>query len=174
MSTTVKIFDIVNGKIVPSEHCYILQSLKAVMDSYPKEQYLKIYGYAFYMTCPDKELNPFYHTPTDDKQDIIIKEVGIDFSLDDVVITNCVEFCKERYETETVRAHRGMKNAVDRLAVYLESVEYSTGRDGSMSQIIQAMKNFSDIRESFKQVTQDLEEEQQVLGRGKRQLGYDQ
>ena len=31
----VKLFDIQNGKVVPSEHCYTLKSLKAIMDEYP-------------------------------------------------------------------------------------------------------------------------------------------
>jgi hypothetical protein len=31
----VKLFDIQNGKVIPSEHCYTLKSLKAIMDKYP-------------------------------------------------------------------------------------------------------------------------------------------
>ena len=37
-----KLFDIQNGKVVPTEHCYALKSLKDVMDNYP-DDYLKIY-----------------------------------------------------------------------------------------------------------------------------------
>ena len=40
----VRLFDIQNGKVIPSEHCYTLQTLKAVMDEYGEEAN-KIYAY---------------------------------------------------------------------------------------------------------------------------------
>ena len=42
----VKLFDIQNGVVVPTEHCYTLKSLKDIMDEYP-EEHLKIYQYLF-------------------------------------------------------------------------------------------------------------------------------
>ena len=56
----VKLFDIQNHKVIPTEHCYTLSTLKNIMDKYP-EQYLKIYEYLFYMTCPNPDLNPFFY-----------------------------------------------------------------------------------------------------------------
>ena len=38
---TIRLFDIQNDVVIPSEHCYIIKSLKDVMDSYP-ETYIKI------------------------------------------------------------------------------------------------------------------------------------
>ena len=32
-----KLFDIQNGKVVPTEHCYTLKSLKDIMDNYPDD-----------------------------------------------------------------------------------------------------------------------------------------
>lgn len=170
---TIQLFEIQNGKAIPGKDCYVLRSLLDVMEAYPKDQYMKIYLYFFYMTCPDKTINPFFHEPADSKEDIIIKEVGIDFSMDELVIKNGLEFCMKRYETETVRAHRGMKNAMDRLGVFLAGVEYSTGRDGSITAVISALKNFADIRESYKKVNHDLEEEQSTSTRGGANRAYD-
>ena len=31
----VKLFDIQNGKVIPTEHCYTLKFLKSIMDKYP-------------------------------------------------------------------------------------------------------------------------------------------
>jgi hypothetical protein len=42
-----KLFDVQNGVVIPSEHCYTLKSLKDIMDNYP-DDYLKIYLYLFY------------------------------------------------------------------------------------------------------------------------------
>ncbi len=42
-----KLFDIQNGTVVPTEHCYTLRTLKNIMEKYP-DNYLKIYQYLFY------------------------------------------------------------------------------------------------------------------------------
>jgi hypothetical protein len=39
-----RLFDVQNGVVVPTEHCYTLKALKDVMDNYP-EDHLKIYLY---------------------------------------------------------------------------------------------------------------------------------
>jgi hypothetical protein len=43
-----RLFDVQNGVVVPTEHCYTLKALKDVMDEYPDE-YLKVYMYLFYV-----------------------------------------------------------------------------------------------------------------------------
>ncbi len=174
MSEVLKLLELQNGQIILTEHCYNLQSLNLIMGAYSKEQYMKIYKYFFYMTCPNPELNAFFHEPAATKEEVIIKEIGIDFSLDDVLIQNGLEFCKARYETETARAYIGIKNAYDKLSEYLRTVEYTTGRDGNMTVALMAMKNYTAIRESFKKTREDLDEEQRGVARGKTRLAYDQ
>ena len=56
----IKLFDIQNEKIVPTEHCYTLSFLKNIMDEYPDE-YLTIFSYLIYMTCPNEDLNPYFN-----------------------------------------------------------------------------------------------------------------
>ncbi len=48
----IKLFDIDNGVVVPTEHCYTLKALKDIMDDYP-DSYLQIYLFLFYMSCPN-------------------------------------------------------------------------------------------------------------------------
>ena len=55
----VKLFDIQNGKVIPSEHCYTLKTLKTIIEEYP-EEHLQIFQYVFYMTYPNPDLNPFF------------------------------------------------------------------------------------------------------------------
>ena len=38
----VKLFDVQNGKVIPSEHCYSIKTLKAIMDKYP-DTYMQVY-----------------------------------------------------------------------------------------------------------------------------------
>ena len=42
----VKIFDIANGVVVPSEHCYTLKDLKAIMENFP-DNHIDVYSYIF-------------------------------------------------------------------------------------------------------------------------------
>ena len=57
-----KLFDIQNGEVVPSEHCYTIQWLKDIMTNYAEnDEYLKVYSFLFYMNCPDPDLNPYFH-----------------------------------------------------------------------------------------------------------------
>ena len=92
----IRLFDIQNGQVVPSEHCYTLSFLKNIIGNYPME-YIKIYTYLFYMTCPNPDLNPFFDVPEQDKEEIILKEVDAEFSTDDEDIVYALAQCKKLY-----------------------------------------------------------------------------
>lgn len=168
----IRLFDIQNGNVVPTEHCYILSSLKAVMDVYG-DQAMKVYAYVFYMTCPNPDLNPFFDVPETDKEDIILKEVDADFSTDDDVVIDALKFCEKLYQTPTYRAYMGLKSMLDRLAKYMETTEIEHGRDGNITALVNAAAKFEAIRQSFKGTMKDLQEEQSHV-RGGQSLAYDQ
>lgn len=169
----VRLFDIQNGKIVPSEHCYALKFLKDIMEEYGGEA-IKVYTYLFYMTCPNPDLNPFFDVPEAEKEDIILREVDAEFSTDDDLIVNGLNMCKKLYETPTYRAYAGIKTMLDRLAKYMETTEIEHGRDGNITALVNAASKFEAIRQSFKGTLRDLEEEQQSQVRGGQNLAYDQ
>lgn len=168
----IRLFDVQNGTVVPTEHCYTLRALKDVMDNYP-EDYLKIYQYLFYMTCPNPDLNPFFHTPEIDKEQLILNEIDAEFSTEDACISIALAFCQRMYETPTSRAYKGMASMLDRLARYMETTSITAGRDGNINSLVAAAKNFNDIRASFKGVYKDLQEEQSSKVRGGIGLSYD-
>jgi len=158
---------------MPSEHCYTLSSLKAIMDNYGEEA-TKVYAYVFYMTCPNPDLNPFFDVPETDKEELVLKEIDADFSTDDDLITEAIKLCKKLYETPTYRAYAGIKSMLDRLAKYMETTEIEHGRDGNITALVNAAAKFEAIRQSFKGTLRDLEEEQQSTVRGGQSLAYDQ
>lgn len=169
----VKIFDIANGIVVPSEHCYILKDLKAVMDAYP-DSYVNAFAYIFYMTCPNPELNPFFDVIEHEKEDLILKQLDVTFSTEDEVIINAITFCKKMYETPTLRSYMGIKKMLDRLAKYMEDAPIEGGRNGNIGDLVNTAAKFEQIRVSFKGAYKDLMEEQQSSVRGGQQLAYDQ
>jgi hypothetical protein len=169
----IKLFDIQNGKIIPSEHCYTLKTLKDIMEEYP-EDHVKIYAYLFYMTCPNPEVNPFFDLIEHEKEEIIMKEIDGDFSTEDELILQGIVFCKKLYETPTLRAYMGIKQMLDRLANYMSNTAIEHGRDGNINSLVNAAKNFEQIRQSFKGAYKDLLAEQQGHVRGGHKLSYDQ
>lgn len=168
----IRLFDIQNGKVVPSEHCYTLKFLKDIMDAYP-EEHLRIYAYLFYMTCPNPDLNPFFHFQEEEKESVILQEVDADFSTDDDLIVAAMKRCETLYQTETSRAYYGIKRALDNIAKYMSNTEITDGRDGNIAQIGRIAKDFDAIRQSYKGVYKDLMEEQQSTVRGGQNLAYD-
>lgn len=170
----VSLFDIQNGKVVPTVHAYTLSFLKDIMDKYP-DTYIKIYEYLFYMTCPNPELNPFFNLPEEDKESTILQEIKINFSLDDELILNGLEMCKKLYATPTSRAHDGAKAMLDKISKYLNSTSINANsKDGNGTFILAAMKNLTDMRRTYKDAYKDLEEEQKSHIRGNQNIAYDQ
>ena len=169
----IKLFDIQNDEVIPSEHCYALEFLKVIMDEYP-ETYLQVYKYLFYMTCPNPDMNPFFHLPENDKEEIIIEEVGLEESTEDDYIVKALVKCQKMYETPTHRAYLGIKKALDNMATYMANTPITDGRDGNISQIRAVPKDFDAIRQSFKGAYKDLQDEQQTSVRGGQGLAYDQ
>jgi hypothetical protein len=169
----VRIFDIQNGAVVPTEHCYTMKSLKTIMDEYP-DNYLKIYQYVFYMTCMNPDLNPFFDVPDIDREELILQEIDADFSTEDAYIMHALDVVKKLYETPTSRAYRGIKTMLDRLADYMENTPIEHGRDGNINSLVNAAAKYQQIRESFKGAYRDLKDEQQSSVRGGQNLAYDQ
>lgn len=169
----VKLFDIHEGAIIPSEHCYSLKFLKNIMDEYP-DSYMNIYLYLFYMTCPNPDMNPFFDTPENEKEELILSQINTDFSTEDEAILYALDMCKKLYETPTYRAYIGMKHMLDRLAKYMEVTPIEHGRDGNINSLVNAAAKFEAIRMSFKGAYKDLMEEQKSVVRGGQSLGYDQ
>lgn len=167
-----RLFDVQNGKVIPTEHCYTLKALKDVMDEYP-DDYLKIYLYLFYMCCPNPDMNPFFFTPEVDKEFIILREIEADFSIEDATIHKALLFCEKMYETPTSRAYKGIATMLDRLGRYMETSQITSGRDGNFNSLISAAKNYDAIRSSFKGAYKDLQEEQASKVRGGQGLAYD-
>jgi hypothetical protein len=169
----VRIFDISNGQVIPSEHCYTLKDLKAIIDKYPTS-YIDVFAYVFYMTCPNPDLNPFFDVVEHEREALILRQINPTFSAEDVEIINAVKLCEKLYETPTLRSYMGIKKMLDRLAKYMETAPIEAGRDGNIVALVNTAAKFEQIRQSFKGAYKDLMEEQQSTVRGGQQLAYDQ
>lgn len=168
----IRLFDVHDKKVIPTEHCYTLKFLKDIMDSYP-DDHLKIYQYLFYMTCPNPDLNPYFDVPEQDKEEQILMELDAEFSTEDDMIISAKNKCATLYETPTSRAYNGIKSMLDRLGRYMETTEIEHGRDGNITALVNIAAKFDQIRQSFKATYRDLMEEQKSAVRGNKDLAYD-
>jgi len=174
----VRLFDVQNGKVIPTEHAYTLNFLKDIMETYP-EEYTAIFAYCFYMTCPSPDMNPFFNIQESEKEELILRELRLDdtypdFEVDDRKIKDALLMCEKLYETPTYRAYKGIKSMLDRLASYMEKTPIEHGRDGNINSLVNAAAKFEQIRSSFKGAYNDLADEQKSSVRGGQGLAYDQ
>jgi hypothetical protein len=169
----VKLFDILNGEVTPTEHCYAISSLKRIMDEYPTE-YKSIYPYLFYMSCLNDEENPFANVPEADKEELILKEVGGDFSPDEEAIYNALETCRELYKTPTYNLYLAAKIGIERIAEYMKNTLIAGGRDGNEANYLRYMERYDEVCRSFESRYKAFKEEQSRTGRGGHNIAYDQ
>lgn len=168
----IKLLEIENGVVKPTEHCQMISWLKVIQEKFP-ENALKIYGYLFYMACPSQE-NPFFNLPFKDREEVAIKDLEIDFSLEEDEIIEALKRAKELYTSPTLRSYEAITIMLDNLNDYLKNTKVTAGRDGNISSLLRVAKDFNDIRQSFKGVAKDLEAEQQTSVRGAQNTAYDQ
>ena len=168
----IKLLDIENNVVIPTVHCKTIKWLKVIEENYP-EHFIKIYGYIFYMSCPSQE-NPYFNVPVDNREDLIIGDLEINFSLEDDEIIEAVKKATVMYQTPTVRAYQGITTMLDNLTEYMRTTQVTAGRDGNINSLLRIAKEFDAIRQSYKGIAKDLEAEQQAHVRGGQELGYDQ
>jgi hypothetical protein len=169
----IKLLDIQNNVVIPTEHCQTIKWLKVIKDKFP-EDYMKLYAYIFYMACPG-EANPYFNLVMDLREETVIQDIEINRDLleEDEVI-DAVEKATKLYETPTVRAYKGITTMLDNITEYMETTKPTAGRDGNLPAMIRLAKDFDDIRQSYKGVAKDLAAEQESQVRGGQNLSYDQ
>lgn len=169
----IYLFDIENGKIIPTEHTYAIKEFDAIHKLY-KENAVKVFAYIFYMSY-EGEQNVFFNIEEDKKEDEILKSIGLD---KDIVNTKevktAIEKAKKLYETPTKRLFNTMKIAVDKISDYMMKTALSGGRDGNFDEFIKATTNFEKIASSYEERLDKLKKEESSKTRGKIKTAYDQ
>jgi hypothetical protein len=172
----IELFEVEDGIVKPTKHCYTIKWLKDLMDEFKKnDRYLGVYTYIFYMSCPNPKLNPFWNHPEEEREDAILESIELKVSTENSKVQAALDKAREMYETPTLRAYMGIKKALDNMADFMGNTTITGGKDGNVAQIRQVAKDFDSIRQSFKGVAKDLEEEQNNIStRGGGDLAYDQ
>jgi len=167
------LFEIVGKKPVPSPACYIIPQLKKIMTEYP-DDYLNVYAYLFFTTCPDSSINAYRNLPEDEREDTVLADIKFngDVSLEDTTILIAKDKCIKLYETPALRAFMGAKKMVDKVGRYLDETEITDGKDSNAMAIDRFMCKLPEYYDVYDKMETKLAEEHSKV-RGAAKLAYD-
>ncbi len=167
----INLFDIQDKKVCPSQNCFHIPELKAVMDTFP-DDYLNIFRYIAFMYCPDSS-NPYVNQREDEKEDMILSDYKSNVSLEESLIVAAIEKCRKLWETSTYRLWLGQKKMVDKVGRYLDETEITEGKDSNAMAIDRFMKQGVDYAKILNEMENMLKEEQSKV-RGNTHIPYHQ
>lgn len=170
-----KIFEMVNGVIVPKEDCKILVPIKNCLDKYYETQ-PKIIAYLHYMKSMNKDDNPYADVPLTIREEQIIYDLKLEIDTKDPIIQDALQCIEQKYYTTFFGVYRGFKAMLDKIGEKLlnEEIDFHA-KEGNAAAIKGFMKDYEQLRRSFKEAYRDFEEEQgQLHVRGGGQLAFDE
>lgn len=168
----IGLFEVQHDKVIPDEVAErLLPWLRKVKEEFPTN-YLQVYGYLFYMSCWDSR-NLYINRTDDEREQAIIEDLHIDFSLDNTVIIVALEKCRKVYETPAVRAYKSIKNKIDDICQFLDDNRVTSGKNGNAQDVKMFMKELPTFVEDYDKLGLRLKEEQSKV-RGNKQIAYDQ
>jgi hypothetical protein len=171
MINAIRLIDFEDNKVALTIHCYNLSFLKDLIDAYP-EHSVKVVSYVFYMSYPGQE-NPYINIPMENRSEMIVQDLGLDISLDDKLFVTAIEKCTDLYKTPINRMYHSLSNALNKISNYFDEAEVTDGKDGNLTQIINAAKSYGSIRDSFKKIKADFDEENKLINWGGKDKAYD-
>lgn len=166
----MKIFDIVDGKVVINENVLLIPQLKALVDKY--EDPIAALSYCHFLTHPE---SPYHNLEDEKKKDILSTDMGGDFGLDDEEIELAILKLEELYETPIKGYYEGQKNAMYVMGKVLKNLTEASitmgGKDSNMEGIFRMQKEAGKVMESFLKLEKLWKEETQVKLRGNAERG---
>lgn len=167
----IRLFEIEQGVVKPTEHCKVIKWLSILEEEY--DNHIDIYAYLYYMSAMGEE-NPFFHVPELEREERILDSLNSEIPIEDDYVVEALEKTQQLYETPTLRSYLAVKTVIDKLTDYLNDTEITDGKDGNLAGITKTVKDFNEMRRTFKDVLKDLESEQEHKVRGSQKLAYDQ
>lgn len=165
--SNIRIFEVVDGKLIINDQCLRIPELKAVVEKY-KDPTAAL-SYVDHMTAPD---SAYMNLSEEEKQEVISEDVGGDFGLEDEEILKAIDKLNKLYETPTMRYYEAIRKSLDITSAQLSAVTQLTyGKDGNAEIIDKMQMNAGKKIEAFKKLEKIKDDEIKVALRGKAQSG---
>jgi hypothetical protein len=167
----IRLLELDGRNVKPTEHCYMISWLNCIIENFP-DNYVKVFAYVYYMSYKGPD-NPYFNVVFDDREEKIKRDLQPDFDTEDPMILKAIENCTTLYTTPTMQAYEAIKKMLENMNTYLSTTPITDGRDGNIGPMLRVAKDFKAVRESFKGVYDDVQEENKVKARGNIKLPYD-
>jgi hypothetical protein len=153
-----KIFDLDGDKIIPKSDCYIIKSLRRIIDDFP-DTYGLVFAYLHYMKSFSPDDNPFADVPLAERSEKIIFELDLDIDPEDTRIRSALQCVEELYYTTFYGVYRGFKSILDKAGLKLLEMDIDFEKDGNSDKISKFMSQYETMRKNFKQAFKDYEDD---------------
>jgi len=175
-----KIFDILNGEVIISPEGLAIPAFKSIWDADKSKSKAKATDEIKYVAflC-DHTKSPYKDFPEYDKEKVIKRDLFGDenWQPDERVKSACKAYL-DMVETPVTRLLRASKSAVDKLAIYLESVDFdkldSNGKPYSARDVVFNLGNIGNLVKSLNTLEEAAKREQLESSRvqGGMEIGY--
>ena len=165
-----KIFDLDNDRVVLTPSCLLIPEFKALVDKYKDP--VAAMSFIYFMTSPD---SAYSDVPEKDKEEIIMGDVGGDFTLDDDEITAALKKAEFLYTTPTRKFYLDAKIGLEKMGQYLRDTAIKSGyKDGNDATFLSMLKSLGTITKQFKELEKEYEQEVSATIRGGHEASYDE
>jgi len=174
-----KIFDILNGEVIITAEALAIPAFKRIWDndkSKGKGEATNKIKYVVFL-C-DQMKSPYKDFPEYEKEAVIKNDIfGEAWEPDALVKDACTQFLKLT-ETPTMRLLRASKSAVDKLAIYLETVDFdkldSNGKPYSARDVVFNLGNIGNLVKSLNvlETAVKMEQADSTKVQGGTEIGY--
>lgn len=173
----IKLWDIEDGDLRPTDACYTISWLKDIMDAFP-ENYMKVYRYIFYMTCPDDQLNVYRNTEEHNKSEeicrMLAQEKGEPIYPEDLKIEKAVKECAKLYDDPPMKVYRAAKIMLEKLQRSFEVEELTWGgKDATGPALTAAMEKLPKLLQAYSEAELKMNQLIKTRSRGNQMLSED-
>lgn len=159
-----KLFDIKDGKVRLTEHCYTIEDFKTIIDTFGEDIATKIFTVFHYMADLNPDTNPFANVSEVDKLEVVVRatcpNLPIEIDWNDDVFEEGIEFTRTCYETGSYRGYLANKTLRDKLVNTIQTATVSVSKeDGNISELDRALKMLDTVNESTRKAFSEFEAE---------------
>lgn len=159
-----KLYDIINGEAKITNHCYSVDLLKTIIDTFGEYNAAKIFTVFHYMADLNPDTNPFANTSEVDKLETVVRYVcpnlPIEIDWNDDIFEEGIEFTRTCYETGSYRGYLANKTLRDKLVNTIQTATVSVSKeDGNISELDRALKMLDTVNESTRKAFSEFEAE---------------
>ncbi len=163
-------FDIIDGKVKLTRHCYTIEDYKTIIDTFGEDIATKIFTVYYYVAELIPELNPFANISEVDKLEYVIGKtcpnlpIEIDW-LDDIY-QDGIELTRKSLETSSYRGYLAQKTLKDRVINVIQNTPVSASKDdGNTSELDRLLKVLDSVSESTRKAFSEFEAENGTVQR---------